>query len=110
MFAQNKNNKKKRRVHYQLSYQVNIPREVRNQKYKNIKQFVQPQTWSLLSCNVIMYQITLSGHMHWIGVGGGGMTQPPRLLILTCIFCYCQIVMEVEQRPCLMSSEHEQHT
>ena len=38
MFAQNKNNKKKRRVHYQLSYQVNIPSEARNQKYRNIKQ------------------------------------------------------------------------
>ena len=68
MFAQNKNNKKKRRVHYQLSYQVNIPQEVRNQKYKNIKQFVQHQTWSVLSVHAIMSQITLSDHMHGIGV------------------------------------------
>ena len=37
MFARNKNNKKKRRVHYQLSYQVNIPGEVRNQKYRYMK-------------------------------------------------------------------------
>ena len=39
MFTQNKNNKKKRRVHYQLSYQVNIPGEVKvtNQKYNKYK-------------------------------------------------------------------------
>ena len=85
MFAQNKNNKKKRRVHYQLSYQVNIPWEVTNQKYKKIKQ-PQPQ----LSCVCIPSQYFLSEILSDIlqsdalarmsgGGGGGGMTQPPRL-------------------------------
>ena len=79
------NNKKKRRVHYQLSYQVNIPWEVTNQKYKKIKQ-PQPQ----LSCVCIPSQYFLSEILSDIlqsdalarmsgGGGGGGMTQPPRL-------------------------------
>ena len=83
MFAQNKNNKKKRRVHYQLSYQVNIPWEVTNQKYKKIK---QPQ--SQLSCLFIQsqYLSEISSDKpqsdalaRMSGGGGGGMTQPPRL-------------------------------